>query len=163
MTGITEKIADKLHGASALVVIALLLVQVAIVGLRYVFSIGWSWALDLLVYLFFISAVLPGMAVIFKNASVRVDIFYSHWPQRRRFAADRLALMCLLAPVAGYTAWSAWDSVVSSWSLLESSPTFGGLPGYFLLKTLLWLYFIGFALVAVLLASRRNPYNEDTD
>ncbi|MCP5075588.1 MAG: TRAP transporter small permease subunit [Rhodobacteraceae bacterium] len=146
--------------AGALIAL-LLLAQVVIVALRYVFAIGWPWALDLLVYLFFLSVLLPGLAVLTGNVSVRVDVYYANWSRRRRRTVDRLALLILVVPAMGYAAWNSFGTTVNSWQVLESSPTFGGLPGYFLLKTVLTLYFAMFAVTALIMALRKEPYEED--
>ena len=92
-------------------IVALLFAQIVVVALRYVFSFGWTWALDLMVYLFFLSVVFPGLAVLFGNASVRVDVLYAGWPARRRRLVDRAALLCLLAPTMGYAAWASWGAI----------------------------------------------------
>ena len=139
-------------------IIALLLAQTLVVALRYAFSFGWPWALDLLVYLFFLSVVFPGLAVLFGNVSVRVDVFYAGWSERRRRFVDRVALLGLFAPAMGYAAWTSWGTTWRSWAVFESSPTYGGLPGYFLLKTCLTLLFACFAIGAISLALRSDPY-----
>lgn len=147
-----------LKAAAGWSIIVLLLAQVVVVALRYVFSFGWPWALDLLVYLFFLSVVLAGPAVLAGNISVRVDVFYASWSGRRRRIVDRIALLGLLAPATGYAAWTSWGTTARSWAVLESSPTYGGLPGYFVLKTCLTLLFAGLAAGAVALALRPDPY-----
>jgi TRAP-type mannitol/chloroaromatic compound transport system permease small subunit len=43
----------------------------------------------------------------------------------------------LLLPVTLFITWVSWDYVVSSWSLLEGSREAGGLPGVFLLKSVI--------------------------
>lgn len=147
------------HRIAAYLVVVLLVAQVVIVALRYVFAIGWPWALDLLVYLFLISGLLPAIAVIIRNAVVRVDVFYSAWSKPRQRIADRISLLVLFFPSMGYAAWAMSGTLVRSWYVLESSPTIGGLPGYFILKTVLFLYFAGLSITALLLAFRRDPYD----
>ena len=142
-------------------IVALLLAQVVIVALRYVFSIGYPWALDFLVYLFCLSVLLPGLAVVVGNVGVRVDIFYSSWSKPRRRLVDRIALLVLFFPSMAYAAWTSIGTTVKSWEVLESSPTYGGLPGYFLLKTGVTLYFAAFAICALVLAFRKAPYAEE--
>ncbi|PHS19293.1 MAG: hypothetical protein COA78_00070 [Blastopirellula sp.] len=150
-----------LQSYAGYLVTLLLLAQVIIVALRYVFAVGWPWALDLLVYLFFLSVLLPGLAVLMGNISVRVDIFYGEWGTKRRRFVDRIALFFLFFPAMGYAAWTSLGITINSWEVLESSPTFGGLPGYFLLKTALTLYFTIFAVIAIVLALRKNPYDSE--
>ena len=155
---IAKKLAEHLETGAAVIIILLLVAQVIVVALRYVFSMGWTWALDFLVYCFLFSVILPGLIVILKNQSVRVDVFYATWPRPRQRLVDRLALLLLIFPATGYAAWASLGSTMRSWATLESSPTFGGLPGYFILKTGVTLFFASLALAALALALRRVPY-----
>jgi TRAP-type mannitol/chloroaromatic compound transport system permease small subunit len=153
-----EKIAQSLKALGGMVITALLVAQIMIVALRYVFALGWPWAVDLLVYLFYISVLLPMLVVLIANATVRVDVFYAGWRQPMRDVVDRVALLVLFAPIMAYAAWASWGTTQSSWRVLEASPTYGGLPGYFLLKTLLTLTFAALAVVALLMGLRKQPY-----
>ncbi len=153
------KIGLALRGFAGLLIALLLLVQVGVVALRYVFSLGWPWAFDLLAYLFLLSVLLPGLSVLLSNASVRVDIFYADYRQKARNRLDRFALLFLLFPAMGYAAWASLGTTLNSWQVLEASPTYGGLPGYFLLKSALTLFFASLALSALILALRGAPYD----
>jgi TRAP-type mannitol/chloroaromatic compound transport system permease small subunit len=133
--------------------------QIIVVALRYVFSLGWPWAFDFLVYCFFVSALLPALFVLIRDVSVRVDVFYNRWADENRRRIDRLALLVILFPSMAYAGWASLGATVRSWTVLESSPTYGGLPGYFILKTLLSLVFLVLATVAVFMALRRAPYS----
>jgi TRAP-type mannitol/chloroaromatic compound transport system permease small subunit len=141
------------------VVLLLMFAQIIVVALRYVFSLGWPWALDFLVYCFFVSALLPALFVLIRDVSVRVDIFYGRWADESRHRLDRFALLIVLAPSMAYAGWASLAITARSWEVLESSPTYGGLPGYFILKTLLSLVFIVTAAVAAFMALRRVPYS----
>ncbi|MCV0397291.1 MAG: TRAP transporter small permease subunit [Rhizobiaceae bacterium] len=144
--------------AAGCVVLLLMFAQIIVVALRYVFSLGWPWAFDLLVYCFFVSALLPALFVLIRDVSVRVDIFYGRWADERRHRLDRFALLIVLAPSMAYAGWTSLATTARSWAVLESSPTYGGLPGYFILKALLSLVFLVLAAVAVFIALRRAPY-----
>lgn len=163
MVALLGRLSAWLQSAAALAVVCLLLTQVIIVALRYVFSVGWPWALDLLVYLFFFSVLLPGLRVLSGNSSIRVDVLYAGWSPRRRVRVDRIALLFLLFPTMGFAAWASLGTTVGSWRLLEASPTIGGLPGYFILKTALTLFFAAMALLALALAMRREPYGGEDE
>jgi TRAP-type mannitol/chloroaromatic compound transport system permease small subunit len=157
---IFKQLVERLGSLAGVLVVALMFVQVTVVSLRYVFALGWTWALDLLVYLFFAAVILPGLAVLLGNNSVRVDVFYAGWTTARRRLMDRLALLVLFVPVMAYSAWASLGPMLGSWRVLEASPTFGGLPGYFLLKTGLTVFFALLALAGLLMALRDDPYNE---
>ncbi|HDK37794.1 MAG TPA: TRAP transporter small permease subunit, partial [Thiolapillus brandeum] len=70
---------------------------------------------------------------------VRVDIFYHKFSERTCAWVDLLGTLLLLFPLVGFIFWVSWDYVLESWKVLEGSREAGGLPGVFLLKTLLLL------------------------
>lgn len=91
-------------------------------------SITWMHALVFMI----------GAAYTLKQEGhVRVDIFYQKMSARSRAWIDLLGTLLFLLPVFGFILWASWDYVLFSWSLKESSQEAGGLPGLFLLKTVL--------------------------
>ena len=160
--GLASRIAHKATSIAGVLVIALMVVQLVIVVLRYVFSFGVAWAGDLVIYLFMLASILPLVSVVLENSVVRVDVFYEHYSPSTKAIIDRVALGLLLAPAAGYAAYVSWLPMLNSWRLLESSPTPDGLPGYFLLKTFLMLAFAALAACAVVLALRRVPWKQSS-
>jgi TRAP-type mannitol/chloroaromatic compound transport system permease small subunit len=159
VTGALRISAATARTAAGFVILLLMFAQIVVVALRYVFSLGWPWAFDFLVYCFFVSALLPALFVLIRDVSVRVDVFYSHWPDKRRHFIDRLALLVVLGPSMAYAGWASLGITARSWAVLESSPTFGGLPGYFILKALLSLTFFVLAAVSLFMALHRAPYS----
>lgn len=161
MTGLLSRSAEAARVAGGFVVLLLMSAQIIVVALRYVFSLGWPWAVDFLVYCFFVSALLPALFVLIRDVSVGVDIFYGRWADESRHRIDRFALLVVLFPSMAYAGWASLGTTIRSWTVLESSPTYGGLPGYFILKTLLSLVFLVLAAVAVFMALRRVPYSTE--
>lgn len=155
------RVAAVLEGAAAVLLIALLLIQVLIVALRYVFAYGTPWSLDLLTYLFFLATIAPAPALLIADGSVRVDVFYDRWSGKRRALADRTALLCLLFPAMAWAAFASLPETLSSFRVLEASPSVGGLPGYFLLKGAMSAFFFSLALTALVLGLKRRPYRQD--
>ncbi len=149
-----------LRALAAIAVIVLLAAQIVVVAMRYVFSMGWPWATDLLTYLFFLIVSLPMVAVLLRNESVRVDVLSQSFSRPLRRAVDRVALLVLLFPAMAWAAWKSVPMVSTSWRVLESSPTLGGMPGYFVLKTLVAVVFAALAVLALFLGLRRTPYRE---
>jgi len=68
-----------------------------------------------------------------------VDILYRKLSPRGRRWVDLLGTLLLLVPTCLFIAWTSWAYVFVSWEVLEGSREAGGLPGVFLLKTLLLL------------------------
>lgn len=158
-----EKVAKGTNHIAGLMVIALMVLQVIIVVLRYVFSLGITWSQDLMVYLFMVSSVLPLILVVLVNDNVRVDVFFQDYSPALKSRMDRFALFILLLPVSIFTVYASIPTVVNSWKLLETSPTFGGLPGYFILKTILMVMFAGLAVCSLVLLKRPIPWAYEDD
>ena len=156
--GILSRITNGAASVAGAAIIALVVFQIIIVILRYIFSFGISWGLDLLVYLFLVASLLPLPLVILENHNVRVDIFYQGYRPERKALLDRIGLAFLLFPATGYAAYISWGPMLNSWRLLESSPTLDGLPGYYLLKTILFLSFASLSLVSLVCALKRRPW-----
>ena len=144
--------------AAGAAIIAIVVIQLIIVVLRYIFSFGISWGLDLLVYLFLFQSLLPLPLVILENHNVRVDVFYQNFAPGKKTILDRFGLAFLLLPSTAYAAYVSWRPMLNSWRLLESSPTLDGLPGYFILKTFLFLTFASVAVISLVLAIKRRPW-----
>lgn len=154
-----SRIAARATDVAALAIITLLLVQLVVVVLRYVFSFGVPWASDLVVYLFFVAALLPAVSVVLENNIVRVDVLYQSYPDSLRSILDRLGLGVFLFPAAAYSTYASWAPTINAWRLMETSPTPDGLPGYFLLKTLLLLVFMVLGGCAFALSLKRRPWS----
>ncbi len=161
---LSRRFLDLLTDIGGIAVLALLLLQVLVVALRYAFSLGWPWATDLLTYLNFIIVSVPMIAVVALNRGVRVDVLRDRMSAGLQRLLERVALLCLFLPAMAWAAWTSWPLTRNSWSLLEASPNMGGLPGYFLLKTLVTLIFTGLAITAVCIGLRPGLYGKpDTD
>ena len=81
---------------------------------------------------------LLGIAFALKqNAHVRVDIIYQKASRRTQAKIDLLGTLLFLFPVAAFIGWMSIDFVAFSWRVGEGSAEPGGLPGVYLLKTLL--------------------------
>ena len=156
--GVLSRITNGAASVAGAAIIALCVIQIIIVILRYLFSYGIPWGLDLLVYLFLIESLLPLPLVILENHNVRVDVFYQGYRPEKKAVLDRFGLAFLLFPSTGYAAYVTWGPMLNSWRLLESSPTLDGLPGYFLLKTILFLTFASVSLISLVLALKRRPW-----
>ncbi len=115
----------------------LVLVTFVIVVIRYVFDAG-SIALQEVTTYLHASIFLVGMAyTLQQDAHVRVDIFYGQCSPRGKAWVDLFGAVFLLLPVMLFITWISWSYIASSWLVLEGSRQAGGLPGVFLLKSLI--------------------------
>ena len=112
----------------------------------------------------FMLAIPMGIA---DNSHVRVDIIYSK-PQRERNAPiiDLLGHCIFLLPVAGFIFFISFAYVENSWRITEGSSEVGGIPGVFLLKTLLpvtaaLIFLQGLASIAAQTSLLLNVYTSE--
>ncbi len=115
----------------------LVLVTFTIVVLRYIFDSG-SIALQEITSYLHATIFLVGMAyTLQQDAHVRVDVFYSRCSTRTKAWINLSGALFLLLPFMLFVSWISWLYIADSWSVLEGSREAGGLPGVFLLKSLI--------------------------
>ncbi len=115
----------------------LVLITFIVVVLRYVFDTG-SIALQETSSYLHATIFLVGMAYTMQqNAHVRVDIFYSQCSKQAKAWIDLFGALFLLLPFMLFVSWISWVYILDSWTVLEGSREAGGLPGVFLLKSLI--------------------------
>ncbi|MGH1395958.1 MAG: TRAP transporter small permease subunit [Trichormus sp.] len=81
-------------------------------------------------YIFDLIFFLGAAYTLKHDEHVRVDVFYSNWPPRRKALADFLGTVFFLIPFCIMVIFVSWDSIVASWQIQEASPDPGGLPRY---------------------------------
>lgn len=119
--------------------LALLMVVVTflVVVLRYLFDLGWIAMQESVTYMHAMLFMLGIGYALRHEGHVRVDVFYHRMGPRARALVDLGGTLVLLFPVCLFIAWIGWDYVASSWAVREGSREAGGLPGVYLLKTLI--------------------------
>ncbi len=117
--------------------LAMVIVTVIIVVLRYLFATGAIMLQESVMYMHGILFLLGIPYGIKQGTHVRVDIVYNRLTDTGRRYVDGLGHIFLLAPVAVFIIVTSWPYVAASWRVLEGSSEVGGLPGIFLLKTLI--------------------------
>lgn len=115
----------------------LVLITFIVVVMRYVFDSG-SIALQESTTYLHASIFLIGMAyTLQQDAHVRVDIFYTQFSSQTKAWIDLCGALFLLLPFMLFVSWISWQYILDSWSVLEGSREAGGLPGVFILKSLI--------------------------
>ena len=115
----------------------LVLIMFIVVVMRYIFDSG-SIALQESTTYLHASIFLVGMAyTLQQDAHVRVDIFYTQFSSQTKAWIDLFGTLFLLLPFMLFISWISWEYIVDSWSVLEGSREAGGLPGVFILKSLI--------------------------
>ena len=130
---------DGLTGALGRLATALLLALVALVTWnalgRYALGGSAVWAQELEWHLLLIVALVGVSVLMREGGHVRVDMVHERLPPTARHALDFLSML-LGAVVAIVLIRYSSGFVESAWSTREGSPDPGGLPGRYLLKTL---------------------------
>ncbi|PZO09787.1 MAG: C4-dicarboxylate ABC transporter permease [Lysobacteraceae bacterium] len=122
---------------AGLLAIALVGLVFALVVARYALGIGSVAAQEAVLWLH-ASVFLLGLAYALKHgAHVRVDVFSQRWTPRTRAWLEFAGMVLLLMPFCLLMAGMSWDYVAASWAVKEGSRDPGGLPGWYLLKSLL--------------------------
>ena len=137
----------------------MVLMTFAIVILRYALNSGGVLLQESVMYLhgtLFMLAIALGVG---DNTHVRVDILYSRRSPEQQAWIDLVGHILFLLPSAGFIIWVSLPYVSNSWQILEGSSEVGGIPGVFLLKTLIpltgaLLFCQGIAGVAAILLAK---------
>ena len=134
--------------------LGMVVVQVAVVLMRYVLGLGSIWLSETILYAH--ATLFMGAAAwtLKQGGHVRVDIFYAGASPRTRALIDLAGALFLLLPFVGVLAWFALPYVARSWAILERSPEASGLPLVFLLKTLMLLFALLLGLQGLAQAAR---------
>lgn len=128
--------------------LAIVLICFAVVVMRYVFRTGSVPMQDLYVWLN--GVMFMGMAgyTLMKDGHVRVDILYRDASTRTKALVDMFGCAIFIAPFVWVLVQWCYPYVQRSWGLREGSPNFGGLEGYFILKSFILVFAAVVALQA---------------
>jgi TRAP-type mannitol/chloroaromatic compound transport system permease small subunit len=155
--GLADRI-DRLNAAigraTAWAVLFVVLVQFAVVLLRYGFGIGSIWLSESILYGHAALFMLVSAWTLRQGGHVRVDVFYADAGPRTKALIDLLGALLLLLPFMLVLAWLSIPYVARSWAILERSRETSGLPAVFLLKTLIPVFALLMALQGVSQAIR---------
>ncbi|MFP1683305.1 TRAP transporter small permease subunit [Alloalcanivorax sp. C16-1] len=146
----------------AMPVIALICAVVAV--LRYGFGVGFPWLSESYIWLNGALFTLGAAYVLRHEGHVRVDVFYNLLSVRGRAWINLLGTLVFLYPMLYFLAVKGWPGIQRSWARLETSPTIGGLPFMYLLKSCLLGFCVLLALQGLSLMIRsvqaiRDPSN----
>lgn len=134
--------------------LAMVLIVFVVVVLRYVFAIGFVAMQESYVWLHGIVFMVGAGYTLLHGGHVRVDIFYREKGPRYRAWVDLFGALFLLLPMVVTVWYMSWPYVADSWSRLEESREAGGLPGLFLLKSMILVFCVLVGLQGLALAGR---------
>lgn len=123
--------------ALAWLCLAMAVLTAIVVVLRYGFNIGSIASQEAVIYMHGCMFMLGASYTLKCDSHVRVDIFYQRFSTRTRAWVNSLGGIVFLIPLCIFIAGISWNYVMESWAIHEVSAEAGGIPGVFVLKTLL--------------------------
>ena len=157
MTVLADRI-DRLNvaigRAVAWLVLAVVLLQFALVVARYLFGLGSIWLTETVIYAHATLFMLAAAWTLHASGHVRVDVFYADASARTRARVDLIGALLLLLPFMLVVLWLSVPYAARSWAILEHSQEASGLPLVFVLKTLIPLFALLMALQGIAQAIR---------
>jgi len=131
------------------------LVEFAVVVMRYVFGVGSVKMQESIVYMHATVFMVAAGYTLLHDGHVRCDIFYAAASPRRRALIDLIGVLVFLLPTCALIAWVAWPYVAAAWAVREGSPEGSlGIQGVFLLKSIILVFAALVALQGVAMAIR---------
>lgn len=157
MTVLADRI-DRLNvaigRAVAWLVLAVVLLQFALVVARYLFGIGSIWLTETVIYAHATLFMLAAAWTLHAGGHVRVDVFYADASARTKARVNLIGGLLLLLPFMLVLLWLSVPYAARSWAILEHSQEASGLPLVFVLKTLIPLFALLMALQGIAQAIR---------
>lgn len=131
----------------------MVLIQLLIVVMRYVFSVGSIVLQESVWYMHGLVFMLAAGAVYLKDGHVRIDFYYREKSQNYRAWVNLIGIVTLLIPLCLATLWLSKSYVLNSWKTLEGSIELSGLPLIFAYKTVIWIFalLLGFQAISELI------------
>ncbi|MDG2242710.1 MAG: TRAP transporter small permease subunit [Rhodospirillaceae bacterium] len=129
-----------------------------VVILRYGFSIGFPWMQELYVWQHAIVFMVGAGFTLLHGGHVNVDIAYSHFSPKTKAWVDIIGTLLFLLPWMAVLTWTSSQFVLSSWAILEPSSQANGMPGLYILKTMIWVFCGVLSIQGIALIARRLLY-----
>jgi TRAP-type mannitol/chloroaromatic compound transport system permease small subunit len=149
-------VADRIDATTAAIgrtvawcLLAMVIVQVAVVLMRYVLGLGSIWLQETVIYAHATLFLLASPWTLQRGGHVRVDIFYANTSPRLKALIDLIGAVVLLLPFTFALIALSLPYVARSWAILERSRETSGLPLVFALKTLIPAFALLLALQGV--------------
>ncbi len=135
-------------------VAAVVLLKFFTVELRYVFHTTDAMLQDSVIYAHATLFMLMVGYTYLRDEHVRVDMFYDRMTTRGKAWVDLLCVLFGVLPLCAMLFWFGWPYVRAAWAIREGALFFGGLPGTYLLKTVILCFAGLLVLQAVSIALR---------
>ena len=151
----TDALNERIGVTVAWLALFTVLVEFAVVVMRYVFGVGSVKMQESIVYMHATVFMVAAGYTLLHDGHVRCDVFYAAAAPRRRALIDLIGVLVFLLPTCVLIAWVALPYVAAAWAVREGSPEGSlGIQGVFLLKSILFVFAALVALQGVAMAIR---------
>lgn len=160
-----DTVNELLGQAVAWLAMMMVLVQVIVLVMRYVFGLSFLTMQESIWYMHSIIFLVAAGYTLLHNGHVRVDILYSNVSIRAKALIDCIGVICILFPVCTLIIWVTWPYVAAAWAVKEGSIEVSGIQGVYLLKSCILVFAGTLALqgVSLLIRSGLLLANADVD
>lgn len=141
-----EAVNDYVGRVVAWLTLATVLICATVVVLRYALQTGFIWMQELYVWTHAAAFMLGAGYTLMANKHVRVDILYARASPTNQAWLDLLSTLVFLFPWIILLIYFTWPHVTNSWLIWETSSQVGGMPGLYIMKTII-LVFAGLMLL----------------
>ena len=149
-----DRITSGIGRTVAWLVLAVVLLQFALVVARYLFGLGSVWLTETVIYAHAAVFMLAAAWTLLANGHVRVDFIYAEASARTKAAIDLIGALALLVPFMIVLLFLSVPYAARSWTIFEHSQEASGLPIVFVLKTFIPLFAVLMALQGITQAIR---------
>ena len=149
LSALIDGVNHRIGRSAAWLALAMVLVQFAVVVMRYVFGVGSIMMQEAIVYMHGVLFMMAAADTLLQDEHVRVDIFYARAGTSRKALVNLLGCMLLILPFCILLFAVSLDYVSISWSVREGSRETSGIQGIYLLKSVILVFAVQMGLQAV--------------
>ncbi len=132
----------------------MVVIQFAVVIMRYVFGYGSIQMQESIVYLHGVLFMIGAGYTLMVGGHVRVDIFYRDARPTRKAIVDLAGVCLLLLPFCVIVIIVSWGPVLQSWETMEGSRETSGIQAVYLLRTVIPIFALLVGLQGISVAVR---------
>jgi len=137
VSAVIDRISGFAFGGAMVSALALVMIQLAVVVLRYTYGISFTWLNELVIYAFAAMFMLGAAATLRDDGHVRVDILRPRFGADGRNWIELFGIYFFLFPICIRILTTGEQGLARAWALFEGSRESDGLPFLYLFKTLL--------------------------
>ena len=145
---------ERIGRAVAWLILLMALNVAAAAVLRHVFGVEFIWLREAYTWMHGLVFMLGAGYTLLHDGHLRVDAVYRSRNARSKAIADLFGVIFFLIPFIAMVAWVSWPYVAAAWERFDGAREIGGLPGLFLLKTVILVFCLLVGLLGLALAGR---------